>query len=143
LQNTTCNIADVDQAARGRPCGVPNFVSANVLRPFLLNWAEVARYFVRSVEADAAADGTAETAALLGRLLSYDGVQQLLKAPAAPVADPVLSMSFRKENILLELFTTIATLGTPQDVTLQELRIESLFHMHDNTAAIFRGWAAR
>ena len=113
------------------------------MRPFLLNWAEVVRYFVRSVEADAAADGTAETAALLERLLSYDGVQQLLKAPAAPVADPVLAMSFRKDNVSLALFTTIATLGTPQDITVQELRIESFFPMHDDTAAIFRGWAAR
>ncbi|MGA7865614.1 MAG: hypothetical protein WA709_37400 [Stellaceae bacterium] len=26
---------------------------------------------------------------------------------------------------------TIATLGTPQDVTLEELRIESFFPMHD------------
>jgi hypothetical protein len=118
-------------------------VAPNVLRPFLLNWAEVVRYFVRSVEADAAADGTAETAALLERLLSYDGVQQLLKVPAAPVGDPVLEMTFRKDNVSLELFTTIATLGTPQDVTVQELRIESFFHMHDATASIFRHWAAR
>jgi hypothetical protein len=35
--------------------------------------AAVARYFIRSIEADAAADGTAETAALLERLLSYEG----------------------------------------------------------------------
>jgi transcriptional regulator with XRE-family HTH domain len=118
-------------------------VAPNVLRPFLLNWAEVVRYFVRSVEADASADGTAETAALLERLLLYDGVQQLLKAPAAPVADPVLAMYFRKDNVSLELFTTIATLGTPQDITVQELRIESFFPMHDDTAAIFRSWAAR
>ena len=86
--------------------------------------------------------GTAETAALLERLLLYGGVQQLLKAPAAPVADPVLAMYFRKDNVSLELFTTIATLGTPQDITVQELRIESFFPMHDDTAAIFRGWAA-
>jgi hypothetical protein len=40
-------------------------VAPDVLRPFLVNWAEVVRYFIRSVEADAGADGTAETAALL------------------------------------------------------------------------------
>ena len=32
-------------------------VGPDVLRPYLLNWAEVVRYFLRSVEADAAADG--------------------------------------------------------------------------------------
>ena len=51
-------------------------------------------------------------------------------------------MIFRKDEVSLELFTTIATLGTPQDVTLQELRIESFFPMHDGTAAILRAWAA-
>jgi transcriptional regulator with XRE-family HTH domain len=46
-------------------------VAPDLLRPHLVNWAEVVRYFIRSVEADAAADGTPETAALLKRLLSY------------------------------------------------------------------------
>ena len=40
-------------------------VAPDVLRPFLVNWAEVVRYFIRSVEADAAADGSDETGALL------------------------------------------------------------------------------
>jgi transcriptional regulator with XRE-family HTH domain len=35
-------------------------VAPDSLRPFLLNWANVVRYFIRSVEADAAADGTPE-----------------------------------------------------------------------------------
>ncbi len=118
-------------------------VGPDALRPFLVNWAEVARYFIRTVEADAAADGTAESAALLQRLLSYEGVRPLLKASAGPTADPVLPMVFCKGGVSLELFTTIATLGTPQDVTLQELRIESFFPMGDDTAEIFRGWAAR
>jgi transcriptional regulator with XRE-family HTH domain len=119
-------------------------VGPDVFRPFLVNWADVARYFIRSIEADAAADGTAETAALLERLLSYEGVRPLLKTPdAGPAADPVLPIVFRKGEVSLELFTTIATLGTPQDVTLQELRIESFFPMHDDTAAILRAWAPR
>jgi hypothetical protein len=41
----------------------------------------------------------------------------------------------------LELFTTMATLGTPQDVTVQEIRVESFFPMRDDTAAVFRDWA--
>jgi transcriptional regulator with XRE-family HTH domain len=118
-------------------------VGPDVLRTCLVNWPEVVRYFIRSVEADATADGTAATAALLDRLLSYEGVRPLLKAPAAnPAAAPVLAMHFRKDAVSLELFTTIATLGTPQDVTLEELRIESFFPMNAETAAIFRGWAA-
>lgn len=50
-------------------------------------------------------------------------------------------MLFRKGDVCLQLFTTIATLGTPQDVTLQELRIESFFPMDDATARLFRDWS--
>ena len=52
-------------------------------------------------------------------------------------------MHFRKGKTALSLFTTIATLGTPQDVTAQELRIESFFPMDDATAKVLRGWAPK
>jgi hypothetical protein len=114
-----------------------------VLRPHLVNWADVVRYFVRSVEADAAADGTPETAALHARLLAYEGVRDALHAAPTELAmTPVLAMHFRKDKVDLRLFTTIATLGTPQDITLQELRIECFFPMDGETAAILRGWVA-
>lgn len=119
-------------------------VAPDVLRPFLVNWADVVRYFIRSVEADAVADGTAETAALLERLLAYDGVRSAIKAPAAELAmTPVLPMQFRKGETTLRLFTTIATLGTPQDITLQELRIECFFPMDDDANRTLRAWAAK
>jgi hypothetical protein len=117
-------------------------VGPDLLRPYLVNWAEVVRYFIRSVQADAAADGNAETAALLERLLAYNGVRPLLTtAGAGRSAGPVLAMHFRKSEVSLELFTTIATLGTPQDVTVQELRIESFFPMHEYAKSVLRAWA--
>jgi transcriptional regulator with XRE-family HTH domain len=118
-------------------------VAPDVLRPYLVNWAEVVRYFIRSVEADAAADGTAETAALLERLLAYEGVRKALLDLAADVAaEPVLPMHFRKGDVSLQLFTTIATLGIPRDITLEELRIESFFPMDSGTAKLLHRWAA-
>jgi hypothetical protein len=36
----------------------------------------------------------------------------------------VIGSHFNNDETDLRLFTTIATLGTPQDVTLQELRVE-------------------
>ncbi len=117
-------------------------VAPDVLRPHLLNWPDVVRYFVRSVEADAAADGTPETAALHERLLAYQGVREACTAaPAEWAVTPVLPMHFRKGKIELRLFTTIATLGIPQDITLQELRVESFFPMDEETADILRGWS--
>ncbi|HME24955.1 MAG TPA: helix-turn-helix domain-containing protein [Acetobacteraceae bacterium] len=113
-------------------------VGPDALRPHLLNWADVVRYFVRGVEADAAADDSADTAALLARLLAYDGVRAALSSAVSPeTAGPVLPMYFRKGDVNLRLFTIIATLGTPQDITLQELRIESFFPMDDETRDFF------
>jgi transcriptional regulator with XRE-family HTH domain len=119
-------------------------VAPNVLRPFLVNWVDVVRYFIRCVEADAAADGAVKTASLLERLLAYDGVKPALKTSVSDAATgPVLPMHFRKGDVSLQLFTTIATLGTPQDITLQELRIECFFPMDADTARTLRAWAAR
>ncbi|MBS0242953.1 MAG: helix-turn-helix transcriptional regulator [Proteobacteria bacterium] len=117
-------------------------VAPDVLRPHLKNWAEVVSYFVRSVETDAATDGTPETAALRDRLMGYAGVRDALaKSPAQSPEAPVLPMRFEKGRTTLQLFTTIATLGTPQDVTLQELRIESFFPMDAATRDTFKSWA--
>jgi transcriptional regulator with XRE-family HTH domain len=118
-------------------------VAPDVLRPFLVNWTDVVRYFIRSVEADATADASAGTAALLERLLQYRGVREALKGGLVDAApSPVLPMHFRKDAVSLRLFTTIATLGTPQDVTLQELRVECFFPMDAETASTLRAWAS-
>ncbi len=64
------------------------------------------------------------------------------QAPTYGASAPVLPMQFEKGRTKLRLFTTIATLGTPQDITLQGLRIESFFPTDDETRATFHKWAA-
>lgn len=114
-------------------------VAPDVLRPHLVNWQEVVRHFVHTVEADAAADGASETQALLERLLGYAGVREAIGAPAAgSTAGPVLFMQFRKAGVELRLFTTIATFGTPLDITIAEIRVESFFPMDAGTEEFFR-----
>src|SRR5262245_61636921 len=130
----------VGPIAPGTPINLADaLVAPDMLRPYLTNWGEVVRHFIRSVEADAAADGLIETAALLERLLGYKGVRAALSAGANRAdTGPVLAMHFRKRDTSLRLFTTIATLGTPQDITLQELRIECFFPLDDATAKLLR-----
>jgi transcriptional regulator with XRE-family HTH domain len=137
-------LADDPPAPAADPVNLADALMApDGLRRSIVNWPEVAGYFLRTVQADAIADGTAETADLLERLLAYPDVAALAHAlpPEDPTA-PVLLMRFRKRDTALALFTTIATLGTPLDVTVQELRIESFFPADDATAGVFRGWAA-
>jgi transcriptional regulator with XRE-family HTH domain len=118
-------------------------MSPTGLRPLVVNWQEVAIYFLRGVQADAIADGTQETADLLQRLLAYPDLPPLSHTPALDeLPPPVLAIHFRKGQTSLRLFTTIATLGTPQDVTVQELRIECFFPADAATSQIFKDWAA-
>jgi transcriptional regulator with XRE-family HTH domain len=118
-------------------------VSPEGLRPFIVNWEEVVLHFLRGVQADALADGTAETGALLARLLAVPGAPALSQVlPPDERQPPVLIIHFRRGETSLRLFTTIATLGTPHDVTLQEIRIECFFPVDDATALAFQAWAA-
>jgi transcriptional regulator with XRE-family HTH domain len=114
-------------------------VSPDGLRPFIVNWEEVALYFLRGVQADAHADGSPETADLLSRLLAFPEVPALSEVlPPEEGQSPVLPIQFRRNETSLRLFTTIATLGTPRDVTLQEVRIEFFFPMDEATAQTLR-----
>src|SRR5262249_56219279 len=115
-------------AATTGPVNIAEWLlSPEGFRPFLVNWPDVAIYFLRGVQADAIADGTQATAELLQRLLTYPGVPALSHVPALEeLPSPVLAMHFRKDQTSLRLFTTIATLGTPQAVTVKEMRIGSL-----------------
>jgi transcriptional regulator with XRE-family HTH domain len=127
-----------------RPVNLADALMApDALRPLIVNWREVALYFLRGVQADALADGTAETAALLARLLAYPDAPRIGELPAIEeVPAPVLAMHFAKGAHTLSLFTTLATLGTPQDITAQEIRIECFFPADPATAALFKQWAA-
>ena len=64
--------------------------------------------------------------ALLEGLLATEGVRSIMKDPPEP-ASAVLPRHLRKGEMGLAPFTTIAILGTPQEVTAQELRVKSFF----------------
>lgn len=114
-------------------------LSPDVMRPFVVNWEEVALHFIRGVQADAITEGAPESSSLLARLLSYEGLQELLQSPGLEDAPrPLLPIHLRKDGVSLRLFTTIATLGTPQDITVEEIRIESFFPMDEPTITFFR-----
>ena len=74
---------------------------------------------------------------------AYAGVPRISDIPAIDdVPEPVLAIHFRKGATDLKVFTTLATLGTPQDVTVQEIRIESFFPADAASADLFKSWAA-
>jgi hypothetical protein len=41
---------------------------------------------------------------------------------------------FERDGLSLQFFSTVTTLGTPQDLTLEELRVECFFPANPETA---------
>lgn len=98
------------------------------LRPCIVNWDEVARYLLGRAERELGElrDDKAGTA-LLAELRGYGGISRSHSPASIGPADILLPVHIRKGDLDLRLFSTIMTLGTPQDVTLQELRNETFF----------------
>ena len=46
---------------------------------------------------------------------------------AVDSTDPFLPIEFHQGDVVLRYFSMLTSLGTPHDITLQELRIESFF----------------
>jgi len=110
------------------------------LRASLENWEEIAGAMLRHLHNEVAAARTdAKAAALLQEVLAYPGVpahwrqRDLGSTPA-----PVLSACFRRGEVGISFFSTITTFGTPRDLTLEELHIESCFPMDAATEAFCR-----
>ena len=114
------------------------------LRSKISNWEEVARYLISTTYAEILADGGEPQAlAFIEEIMAYPDVPasfRRLRFEDRP--QPVLTLDCVVGGRTLSVFTTIATLGTPQDVTLQEVRIECFFPADDRSDALFRSLAA-
>ena len=134
----------IDMAARKRPRNMLHLMfDPDGMRPFVANWEDVAKGLIQRVYRESVGrvidDKTKE---LLATLLAYPGVKTDWKNPkalsAAPVTPtmPVIPLSFVKENQVLNYFSMVTTVGTPQTIAAQELRIECMFPADDATEAL-------
>jgi hypothetical protein len=109
------------------------------LRPWLVNWEEVGADLLQWIQREAMGDGPgSEAAALLAELSALPGMGQVRGPNLDRRALPFLPVTLRKDGVILNLFTTITTLGTPHDVTVHELRLETFFPADDASALWFR-----
>jgi transcriptional regulator with XRE-family HTH domain len=99
------------------------------LRPHVTNWEDVAAALLQRVHREAIGGIKDEaTTLLLAELLAYPGVPGRLRRPDLQSPQlPVISVQFSRHGRAFNFFSTVTTLGTAQDITLQELRIECFF----------------
>jgi transcriptional regulator with XRE-family HTH domain len=109
------------------------------LRPFIENWESLAARLVQRVHREVVANPSdAAMKNFLEELLSYPDVPsrwRMLDLNANP--SPFLTIDYRRQGGTLRLFSTITTFGTPQDIALQELRIECFFPADEATRSFF------
>ncbi len=115
------------------------------LRSKISNWEEVARYLVSTTYAEIlAAGGEPKALAFIEEIMAYPDVPasfRKLRFEERPA--PMLTVDYLVSGKALSVFTTIATLGTPQDITLQEVRVECFFPADDRSDALFKSLAAK
>lgn len=128
----------IDIASRPQPRNMLHLMfDPDGLRPFIANWESVARSLIQRVYREAIGHVVdSETDKLLNELLAYPGIDAKWKNPGAKSATPtlpVIPINFVCNGQVLSFFSMVTSVGTPQSITAQELRLECLFPADDDT----------
>lgn len=110
------------------------------LASLVVNLADVRAAFRARIRRQLATAPDRELTALLEELLPPD-----TEGASEPTveSDIVIPMIVRVDGVELRLFSTITTFGTPMDITLDEIAIESYYPADDASAAYFTRTSVR
>ena len=105
------------------------------LRPWIANWDEVAEALIQRVHREAVGNTLGdEVRAVLAEVLRYPGVPEHFARPDLTASHlPIVPICFERDRRRFSYFSMVTTLGTPIDVTAQELRIECFFPLDEQT----------
>lgn len=114
--------------------------SPDGLRPWVVNWEPVARFSMERLHREIALNPEdEERRALRAELLAWPGVpERLAVSDLRERVEPFLALHLRKGALELRLLSTLTTLGTPLDVTAQELVVESYFPADAESERVLR-----
>ena len=105
------------------------------VRDRITNWAEVVPALIERARREAIGGVyDPETAELVATLRSRVDVAPLLTdLDVGATLVPVVDLQFNVDDIELSFFSVVSTIGTPIDVTAQEVRLEAFFPSDDAT----------
>jgi len=116
------------------------------MRPHLRNWQVAGQTMLRKLvsEVEERVPYDFELAEFVTRMQSLaDVADESAAGRDCLVCDATIALEFEVDDQVIRLFSLIATFGTPQDVTLQELRYEAFFPADDAARAFFETPAGR
>lgn len=101
-------------------------LSPRGLRPHIAEWEQVAAGLISRVRREAIGQAIdSKTRDLLDEVGTYPGVREL--QPVRPSASPVLPITFVRGKERWSYFSLVTTVGVPQSIAAQELRVECMF----------------
>ena len=106
------------------------------LRPYIKDWPRIEQFMLNRLLDEAASTQNRELFSLYKEVSRPRSSENQVDFQTDDNL-PIMSLTFEKDAIKASFFTTITTLGTPLDLTTQELRIESLFPADENTKELF------
>ena len=112
------------------------------LQPYVDAWERLSSILLMRLfrEALAAVDAP-EKMALFQRIEAMPTTPHNWRELASRLPDgPTIDLVLHRNDERLQFFTTVTTVGTPQDVTLQELKIESYFPSDAATRELCESW---
>jgi transcriptional regulator with XRE-family HTH domain len=130
----------IDMASREGPRNMLHLMfDPQGMRPFVADWDTVSRSLLQRVYRESVGhviDG--DTRSLLDELLAYPDVPRDWKTFCPPSVEPtmpVIPLGFVSEGVVLRYFSMVTSVGAPQNVAAQELRLECMFPADDATEA--------
>jgi hypothetical protein len=106
------------------------------LRPYIVNFDEVAALTLDRTRREAARAGGDET---VRKVMEIVAKIPDLPRPSIPITQgPFVTVHLRRGDLEARLFTTIATIGTAIDATAEDLRIETYFPADDATSRLVK-----
>ncbi|MBX3531677.1 MAG: helix-turn-helix transcriptional regulator [Rhizobiaceae bacterium] len=112
------------------------------LAPHIVNLAEWRTHLIERLRLQLKATADPELEALEAELTAYPAPRRANVAPWDPGANVAVPLLLRTKDRVLSFISTITVFGTPLDITVSELAIESFFPADEATAAFLRLTAA-
>ncbi len=119
--------------------GIRTVFNPRGLRPFIVNWDEMAECMMQGLQREIAETGNDALVRLRDEVLAYPDVPKRFAAlNALDAATPLVNMQLRKGELSLTFFSAMSFIGRARDITLQNLKIECFFPADEATEQFTR-----
>ena len=109
------------------------------LRKIVVNWEAIAKSLLNEAYRRLAWARDENLKNLIAEILSFPGIPTRWREPDLEAPhDLILPMELNLDGRIARMFSTVTTIGTPHDVTLQELHVEVFYPADAETESVLQ-----